>query len=139
MKNNNISRKKRHTKKYRLGSSKEWIRNYDGKNIVKGYAKWYGVNLLCAIKELRMNGVIVNKEHEKKVRQSIEAKKLARQINEENRTKRIIDSEDGFSDDRFAFIAGYTSGGGAYGITHEEMGDYKEENDEIDFNEIFKD
>ena len=139
MKNNNTSRKKRRTKKYRLGSSKEWIRNYAEKNIVKGYAKWYGVDLRCAIKELRMNGVIVDEEYEEKVRQSIEAKKLARQINEENRRKRIIDSEDGFSDDRFAFIAGYTSGGAAYGINHEEMGDYEEENDEIDFNEIFKD
>jgi len=135
----NTSRKKRYTKEYRLGSSKEWIKTYDGKNIVRGYSKWYGVDLLCAIKELRVNGVTVDEEYEEKVRLSIEAKKLARQINEENRKKKMVEVEDEFSDDRFAFIAGYTSGGAAYGITHEEMGDYEEENSEIDFNEIFKD
>jgi hypothetical protein len=139
MKNNNAPRRKRRTREYRLGSSKEWIKNYEGKNIVKGYAKWYGVDLFCAIKELRMNGVIVGEEYEDKVRQSIEAKQLAKQMNEENRKERIIDSEDEFSDDRFAFITGYTSGSAAYGINHEEMRDYQEEKDEIDFNEIFKD
>ena len=30
--------------------------------------------------------------------------------------------EEPFSDDTFAFIAGYTSGGAAYGLTWEEMG-----------------
>jgi hypothetical protein len=86
-----------------------------------------------------MNGVIVGEEYEDRVRQSIEAKQLAKQMNEENRKERIIDSEDEFSDDRFAFITGYTSGSAAYGINHEEMRDYQEEKDEIDFNEIFKD
>lgn len=139
MKKSNTPRRKRFTRKYRLGSSKEWIGNYNGKNIVKGYAKWYGVDLICAIKELRLNGVTVDEEYENEVKRSIEAKKLAKQINEENRKKKSIDIQDEFSDSRFAYIAGYTSGGAAYGITHEEMGGYQEENDDIDLNEIFKD
>lgn len=134
--NGNISRKKRRTKKYRLVSSKEWIRNYDGKNIVKGYSKWYGVDLLCAIKELRMNGVIVDEVYEEQVKESIKAKTIARQISKENRKKRLNLNEDEFLDGRFAFIAGYTSGGAAYGVTHEEMRNYEEENSDKDFNEF---
>ncbi len=137
MKKSNTPRRKRLTRKNRIGLSKEWIGNFDGKNIVIGYAKWYGVDLLCAIKELRMNGVTVDEEYEDEIKRSIEAKTLAKQINEEHRKKKSIDIQDEFSDSRFAFIAGYTSGGAAYGITHDEMEDHQEENDEIDLNEIF--
>jgi len=34
-----------------------------------------------------------------------------------------------FSDENFAFIAGYTSGGAPYGLTHEEMAELEKEND----------
>ena len=139
MKKSNTPRRKRLTRKTRLGLSKEWIVSYDGKNIVRGYAKWYGVDLLCAIKELRINGVTVDEEYENIVKKSIETKTLEKRIIEENGEKKLTDIQDDYSDSRFAFIAGYTSGGAAYGITHEEMGDYQEENDEIDLNEIFKD
>jgi len=136
MKKSNTPRRKRLTRKHRLESSKEWIGNYEGKNIVKGYTKWYGVDLLCAIKELRINGVTVDEEYENKVKKSIEAKIIANQMNEENRG--IIDIQDEDSESRFAFIAGYTSGGAPYGITHEEIEDSQEEKDEIDLNEIEK-
>jgi len=33
----------------RLQSAKQWILTYAGKNIIKGYRKWFGVNLQCAI------------------------------------------------------------------------------------------
>jgi len=137
MKNSNTPRRKRYTKEQRLESSKEWIGNYDGKNIVKGYAKWYGVDLLCAIKELRMNAVNVDEDYENEVIKSIEAKKLAKNLNEVNRKKRLIDNQYKFSENRFAFIAGYTSGGAAYGITNEQMKDFQDidDNEEIGFKE----
>ena len=53
----------------------------------------------------------------------------------ENRKRNKTEKRDEFSDSRFAFIAGYTSGGAAYGITHEEM----QEETEGDFEAIFKD
>ena len=137
LKNNNTSKRKRRKRKNRLASSKEWIINYSGKNIVKGYAKWYGVDLICAIKELRMNGVEIEVDYENEIKQSIERKKHARQINNKNRNKRKIDNQDEFSNDEFAFIAGFTSGGAPYGITHDEMIDIEKEdelNDEIEFN-----
>ena len=139
MKKSNTPKRKRLTRKHRLGLSKEWIGSYDGKNIVRGYAKWYGVDLLCAIKELRINGVMVDEEYETIIKKSIEEKAQAKRINAENREKKLTDIQDDYSDSRFAFIAGYTSGGAAYGLTHQEMENYQEENDEIDLNEIFKD
>ncbi len=36
------------------------------------------------------------------------------------------------SDENFAFIVGYTSGGAPYGLTHEEMNDIEKENHEND-------
>lgn len=135
----NVSKKKRRKKKYRLATSKEWIRDYTGDNIVISYSKWYGVDLICSIKELRLNGIEVSEEYEKGVKESIETKKAARKLNKENRKKNQKHQEK-LSDERFAFIVGYTSGGAAYGITHEEMEiQLEEENEEdIDSHEIFK-
>lgn len=38
----------------RFQTAKHWIRKYEGKHIIKGYSKHFGVNKLCAIKELEM-------------------------------------------------------------------------------------
>lgn len=35
----------------RLQYAKNWIPTYTGSNPVKGYRKWLGVDLLCAIRE----------------------------------------------------------------------------------------
>ena len=114
-----------------------------GKNIVKGYSKWFGVNSICAIKELRNKGVEIDEEYENKIRQIEEEKKVAQKKNKENRAKNKSERQerqDEFSNSQFAFIVGYTSGGAAYGITHEEMEiQLKEDSEEeIDINEIFK-
>ena len=100
-------------------SSKSWIKKYTGKNIVKGYAKWYGVDLICAIKELKINGVEIDKEYETKVKQSIESNKRNQQTCKENILKTMHENLNEFSDDNFSFIAGYTSGGAAYGIPND--------------------
>ena len=36
------------------------------------------------------------------------------------------------SDENFAFIVGYTSGGAPYGLKHEEMNEIEKENNETD-------
>lgn len=36
------------------------------------------------------------------------------------------------SDENFAFIVGYTSGGAPYGLIHEEMNEIEKENNETD-------
>ena len=61
----------------RLQSAQRWLialekdKKFSGKNTVRRYAKWYGVDLLCAIKEVRLLGIIVEDEYEELVRRSI--------------------------------------------------------------------
>jgi hypothetical protein len=48
--------------------------------------------------------------------------------------KKEIKAEDVefYSDENFAFSAGYTSGGAPYGVTHEEMNGIEKEDHETD-------
>lgn len=52
-------RRKRYKKNERLIHSAQWIQgNSPMKNIIKRYAKWFGVSRLCAAQELISLGVI---------------------------------------------------------------------------------
>jgi len=71
-------RRKRIRRPARLASARTWLPTYHGQNIVRGYARWYAVDLLCAIKELRLLGVQVSEEYEARIRESMEQRALAR-------------------------------------------------------------
>ncbi len=118
-KQQNIPRRKQMSRERRLASAKatSWIVNYTGKDIVKGYSNWYGVDLVCAIQELRLLGGSVSLEYEAQVRKSIECATLARK---RRREKMLAPDESILSDleAQFAFVAGYTPWGFPYGIPH---------------------
>ncbi len=103
--------------------SSEWVAKYQGKNIIKGYAKWFGVDLLSSIIELRLLGVPIELDRENQIRETLaqKAKSKAAQKN----AKKPREAEDLYpdSDDTFAYIAGYTSAGFPYGTTWEELGE----------------
>jgi hypothetical protein len=40
----------------RLQAAEKWLQKYTGNNIVRGYSKHFGVNLLCAASELQALG-----------------------------------------------------------------------------------
>lgn len=105
---------KNSSKNQRLKSAKEWVKVYPGQNIVQGYSKKYGVDKLCAIYELRLIGIAVSDEYEKQLRQSIEALNHQRKLQKKESELSWESNED------FAAIIGYTSGGAPYGITHDE-------------------
>ena len=105
----------------RLSSAKSWIKAYSGNNLVKGYSKKYSVDKLCAIKELRMIGVEISEEYEKQLINSMEAHRQQRLSFKKKREDELNALCDFESDDNFAMIIGYTSGGFPYGVTHEEM------------------
>jgi hypothetical protein len=117
MSKNHTPKRKTLTKKGRLDYAKEWITTYNGKNLISGYAKWFGVDKICAINELKIIGVIIPEKLENQIIEShkrrIEQRKLAKEKRE------VFDLIE--SDENFAFIAGYTSGGFPYGLTHEEF------------------
>jgi hypothetical protein len=109
-------KKKRLKKPARLERAKQWVKTYSGKRIVHGYAKHFGVDKLCAVKELRMIGIEVSDQYEKQLRHSLELLKTEKERKKEQRAEARETSDDGF-----AWIAGYTSWGFPYGITYEEM------------------
>lgn len=71
-------RRKRMRRPARLQAAIKWRSGYGGKNIVRGYARWFSVDLVCAIVELRMLGVAIDIEYEQQVRRSIAARTEAR-------------------------------------------------------------
>lgn len=74
-KNRNLGpRRKRMRRPARLEAAVKWRSGYGGKNIVRGYARWFGVDLLCAMVELRVLGVAIDAEYEQQVRRTIAAR-----------------------------------------------------------------
>lgn len=103
----------------RLIMASEWMKVYNGKNLISGYAKWFGVDKICAMNELKIIGVTISEAMKKQVLASVKARIEQKRIMKEKRN--FVDDTDIDSDEYFAYIAGYTSGGAPYGLTHEEM------------------
>ena len=70
---NNIPRRKRMTREQRLQSAKStgFLSKHIAKDMVRHYARWYGVDLLCAIAELRQLGLEVSPEREEAVKTTL--------------------------------------------------------------------
>lgn len=114
-------------KEERLMKAKKWIEKFDGDHIVKAYSKSSGLNLKNAMNELKRLGVKISPEEKQKVEQWVEQRKLHNERRKERRRRRKEKKENNGlimefdSDETYAFIAGYTSGGAPFGITYEEM------------------
>ena len=67
-------RRKRMQRQARLQAAVKWRSGYCGKNLVRGYARWFGVDLVCAITELRMLGVDVDVAREQDLGRAIAAR-----------------------------------------------------------------
>lgn len=107
------------TQKERIVAAKDWTTKYNGKNVIAGYAKWFGVDKVCAIRELKMIGISITENLENQILESHKSR-----INHKRKKKEKIEKMDTTvfeSNDNFAFIVGYTSGGSPYGLTHEEF------------------
>ncbi len=116
-------RARRMKRQGRIQSAPHWIPKYSGRNIVRGYARHYGVDLLCAAKELQMLGVKVSGDYVRRLQATVEGKAApTRRRKEEVRQTRELDElADADWDEDFAYIAGCTSGGVPFGVTWEEM------------------
>lgn len=106
----------------RLASARHWMPTYEGKNIVRGYARWFGVDHLCAVKELRILGVTVDPAYVAMLECTARNKGVARA---KARARREAEAEASRracidQDENYYFIAGYTGWGFPYGITWEE-------------------
>lgn len=117
--------KKKQTKEERrqtrLRKGRQWVLTYEGSHIVRDYRKRFNVDNTCAMKDLSEIGALSPEkraEMQQAERLRLEQKRHEReQTMEEYLAEHFPDS-----DDRFFYIAGYTSGGTPYGVTWEEMG-----------------
>lgn len=122
----NTPRHKRMKRPARLQAAPHWLPTYTGKSLVRGYAKHFAVDLLCAINELQLLGVEIDPQCIAQIKVSLinkqrqRAKQKERQ-QEKEREERFKEygTEFGF-DDNFAFIAGFMPGGALYGTTWED-------------------
>ncbi|MFW6046962.1 MAG: hypothetical protein ACOCP4_04165 [Candidatus Woesearchaeota archaeon] len=122
-------RRKRYNRKQRLPVAKKWIPTYEGKNLVKGYSKWFGVDKVCAITELELLGHDIDPKYKEQILKQKKAKSKAGEKKKQEEKKEL----ESWQDSNFYYIAGYTSGGAPYGITWEEYeSDIKKDTDNKD-------
>lgn len=111
------SQRKRAARRARLKVAREWLPSFKGKNLVKAYAKKFGVDLGCALNDLQLLRVPLDPAYVERL-----CRRLQHRI-DRRRPKAVSDIPEGYGvdwDDNFAFIAGFTSGGAPYGTTWEE-------------------
>jgi hypothetical protein len=92
---------------------------FSGKNVVRSYAKWFGVDLLCAVKELSLCGVSVDPAYVAQLKTTY-ASRSSRRAKQPAADSQSV----GYGldwDENFAYIAGRTEAGFPYGITWEEL------------------
>ncbi len=101
---------------------------YPGKDIVRGYRRWFGVDKVCALVEMKVCGVDISEE------MIAAARREARLFSDDRAKKRALRTSEhtidqGDQNDQFSFIAGYTSGGAPYGLMWEEYDPFQEDNE----------
>ncbi|MFS0821428.1 hypothetical protein [Bacillus sp. 1P02SD] len=116
-------------KDVRMEKGKEWVAQFEGDDIIKSYSKTFGLNLINSMKELRRLGVKISGQDRKRIKNLVEERKRKKQLRKEKRRHALGFNEYEDHDETFAFIAGFTSGGAPYGITHEEMEEFIDNED----------
>lgn len=107
-------------KEIRLKKARQWILTYNGtsKHMVKHYRQRFHVDITTAVSDLKAIGVEFTEEYLAAVKKSEEERIRQKHIKKQQEQQSFYE----YSDDRFAFIAGYTDGGVPYGITWDELG-----------------
>lgn len=106
-------RRKRMNRQTRLASARSWLMKFPGKNVVRSYAKWFGVDLFCAAKELSLCGVAVDPSYVAQLKATLASRSS-------RRAKQPVEDPQsaGYGvdwDENFAYIAGRTEAGFPYG------------------------
>jgi hypothetical protein len=86
---------------------------------VRSYAKWFGVDLLCAAKELSLCGVAVDPAYVAQLETTVASRSNRRQKQPIAEPQPVGYGVDW--DENFAYIAGRTEAGFPYGTTWQEL------------------
>lgn len=118
---------KRLKRKQRLVVAKDWVRTYRGKNLVRGYRKYFGVDWRCAVTELQMLGCHIPEDYIKQLQMAEDGRQKAKAERKRKReAEQLSENFDANSNEYFYYIARYTSGDAPYGITWEEWERWEE-------------
>jgi hypothetical protein len=118
-------------KESRIAKAKNWLPTYEGTKVVRAYRKKFHVDVGCAVRELQEIGYVFKPGYVDAVLAS-EAARIEKN-REKKAIKQLTEEYIDWQDDRFYYIAGYTSGGAPYGVTWEEMGLAPYENEFDDY------
>ncbi len=130
-KKSNTPRTKRMNKNARLSSASHWLKSFDGKNLLRSYKNRYGVDELCAMLELRLLERPISDDQIQRAKKTIENNATARKKANLKKEPAELNELYSDSDETFAYIAGYTSGGVPYGVTWDETNEKPD--DFVDF------
>lgn len=120
--------KKKMPQAIRLEKAKQWLAAYDGDNVLKAYRKKFATDRMQTLRELQLLGLTFTEEQIAKEKHAVQARlqqekaKKAKRRAKRRAAKEPPEFLNPYQDDRFFYIAGYTSGGFPYGVTWEEMG-----------------
>ena len=106
----------------RLQAARHWIPTFNGQSVVRSYARWFGVDLRCALKELQLLGVGLDPRYVEALRTTLRNRGRHRKATE-SEPEAIPEGHGSEWDDSFAYIAGFTSGGASFGVPWDEMAD----------------
>ncbi len=109
-------RRKRMNRESRLQAARRWLAGYKGRHVVNSYAKWFGVDTRCALRELQILGASVDPGHTRSLKAPLRRRAPRKPTSEPPVPEGRGDLRDG----DFALIAGFTEGGAPYGVTWEE-------------------
>ena len=107
----------------RLLSARPWLATQRGRpaeRIARSYRKRFGVDWACAIAELSALGISFDPKWREQLARTLEGARQAKARRKAARTETLSRTKFPESDETFAFIAGYTEGGAAFGVTWEE-------------------
>jgi hypothetical protein len=110
-------RRKRMSRETRLQSGRRWLRSFSGNRVVPSYARWFGVDLMCAAKELQVLGVYFSREYLAALRHNAAGRSMHRHDVPKGAKGAEIDP---MSNQNFGYIAGHTPAGLPFGATWEE-------------------
>jgi hypothetical protein len=71
-------RRKRLKRPARLQAARHWLATFTGKHVVKAYARWFGVDLGCALKELQLLGVPLDSAYVTALQRTLELQRGSR-------------------------------------------------------------
>lgn len=104
----------------RLRKARQWLAAYDGGEgrILRRYRDKFKVDIPTALRDLQEIGYEFKPGYVDAVLRGEEQRIRQRAMKKQEHSELEME----WRDDRFYFIAGYTSGGAPYGVTWEEMG-----------------